>query len=771
MEKLRVPIRHSLSYRQTRNAVIVAFAIGVILSSAQIYLDYFSQKSEIEDSVRNIVSTANRASYHAAFNLDETGAKQIARGLVSNAPIVNATITDHENQVLAEASRSDRGDISGTSRWVFGEPRVISIQLLNEAEYSEPVGILSVTVDPALTASSFIQRAKVVFLSGIVRNFILALCLITVFYYTTTRSILQATAPIQEGVTDRQIPMPESHRDDEIGVLIKAFNEHLAIIDEQTQQISDANLNLERLVEKRTHQLEVNNAELMRERELAIEASQAKSDFLAMMSHEIRTPMHGILGMAELLGESATSAEQEEYVAALTDSGRSLLTLMNSVLDYAKYEQGKFEFESNTFNVYRVVNGLVFLLNPTAEAKHLLLSSSIDAQVPGFINGDPEKLRQVLLNLLTNAIKFTETGSVELRVSRLDGSESQVSRLLFEVTDTGRGIPAGARDLVFSPFTQTSSQISRRFGGSGLGLSICKEIVTAQGGEIGFDSDENEGARFWFWLDFEIGTEPLVEAEPAPPEEPRGTACVLVVDDVEINRKLIEGQLASSGYRILTASNGEEALEAVINCPVDVVLMDLQMPVMDGFEATHLIRESDGPAGANLPILGITANLSPERREECLAAGMTDVIAKPIDAISLRSLLARTLSRQDERANGQPAAPQNLLDPSIIRQHVDVLGKVQIEKLYFEAFEIMRSRTSKILSASDGEAESVEREAHTLAGLCSSYGFSRMGQLCANLETALGDQKQSDAEILISELASVCDDTIKNAQEAIVRIS
>ena len=207
------------------------------------------------------------------------------------------------------------------TRWLFGEQRVIAVQLFNEAEFSQPVGELTVVVDPALNAETFVRRSTVVFLAGILRNFILSLCLIAVFYYTITRSILQATLPIRQGITDKRIPLPKNHKDDEIGVLLSAFNDHLAIIQEQHGQIVDTNVNLENLVAKRTRQLDVKNIELEKERQSALQASQAKSDFLAMMSHEIRTPMNGILGMAELLDKSSVSSQQNEYVDAILDSG------------------------------------------------------------------------------------------------------------------------------------------------------------------------------------------------------------------------------------------------------------------------------------------------------------------------------------------------------------------------------------------------------------------------------------------------------------------
>lgn len=769
----RVPIRKSLSYRQARNAVLVAFVIGVVLSSAQIYLDYFSQRSDIQESVRNVISTANRAAYHAAFNLDEVGATQITRGLVSNAPIVDAAITDHGGLVLGAAHRDDAEAISAASRWLFGEPQHLAIELLNTAEHPEPVGSLNVTVDPALTADSFLRRANVVFLSGVLRNFVLSICMVAVFYFTTTKSILMASAPIQQGVTDRQIPMPQKHQDDEIGVLISAFNDHLSIIDDQHVQIRETNENLEKLVTERTGQLAQKNAELTQEREVALEASQSKSDFLAMMSHEIRTPMHGILGMAELLGESSLTREQADYVEALTDSGRSLLTLMNSVLEHAKYEQGHFELHTTAFDLNRLVGGIVFLLSPTAEAKHVLLSTRIDPDVPRFVMGDAEKLRQVLLNLLTNAIKFTDEGEVELSVVSHKPVGDELYTLRFCVRDTGRGIPSELRPNLFEPFKQAGSHITRRHGGSGLGLSICKAIVLAQHGQIGFDSEEGVGSTFWFELPYAI-TDKADSASDSQDSAAHDTplpAAILVVDDVAINRKLIEGQLGRSGCKIYGASNGKEALQLLMEHPVDVVLMDLQMPVMDGLEATRAIRNLEEHTVASVPIIGVTANLNPQRHEQCLEAGMSDVIAKPLDADTLRQLISSALSRETPPRIDidKKSAEGTLIDKSILEQHAEALGKQQVEELYTEATTILRERTYQLLESRD-DAHLSEDNAHALAGLSSNYGLPAMAAVCSNIEHLYASNADKELDSQLTTLENTCSRTINAVRQALQQL-
>ncbi|MEM1141591.1 MAG: ATP-binding protein [Pseudomonadota bacterium] len=773
MSAPRVPIRKSLSYRQARNAVLVAFVIGVVLSSAQIYLDYFSQRSEIQASVRDVVGTANRAAYHAAFNLDEVGATQITRGLVSNAPIVGAAITDHGGLVLGTARREDISPVSTASRWLFGEPQHIVIELLNEAEHPDPVGSLKVTVDPALTADSFLRRAQVVFLSGVLRNFVLSICMIAVFYFTTTKPILKASAPIQQGITDRQIPMPQTHQDDEIGVLISAFNDHLSTIEDQHKQIRETNENLEKLVAERTAQLAHKNAELVREREVALEASQSKSDFLAMMSHEIRTPMHGILGMAELLGESSLTGEQADYVEALTDSGRSLLTLMNSVLEHTKYEQGHFELHSTAFDLNRLVGGIVFLLSPTAEARHVLLTTHIEPDVPHYVQGDSEKLRQVLLNLLTNAIKFTEDGNVDLSISNLNATESDSHTLRFSVRDTGQGIPQKLRSELFEPFKQAGSHINQRHGGSGLGLSICRAIVLAQDGQIDFESEEGVGSTFWFELPFSAAEKPLDTSATqrgqwdSLPEQ----ATILVVDDVAINRRLIEGQLGRSGFMIHSASNGREAVQFVEKHPVDLVLMDLQMPVMDGIEATRAIRKLDNRELAAIPVVGITANLDSLRREQCLIAGMSDVIGKPIDAASLRRLIGDVLWGEggSKQEKDRVAVENRLVDKLVLEQHADALGKQQVEELYSEATAILRQRTSELLESRD-DSQLLEGNAHALAGLSSNYGLPAMAAVCSDIEHQYASNTDKELDSQLKSLESTCSRTINAVRQALQQL-
>ena len=378
---------------------------------------------------------------------------------------------------------------------------------------------------------------------------------------------------------------------------------------------------------------------------VAERANQAKSEFLATMSHEIRSPMNGMLGMMGLLVDTPLSQEQRYLVQTARDSGHILLTVVNDILDYTKIEGGAIEIEAIDFNLPSIVKGSISLHNLIASEKGLSVDVESSPDTPQWICGDPTRLRQVLFNLLGNAIKFTERGNVQLSCAPQAVDDGGLE-LRFEVRDTGIGLSEEACGKLFTRFTQVDSSTTRRYGGTGLGLAICKSLVELMGGRIGCTSIPGFGSTFWFTIRCTRGHAPgLTETSKTGGLQavPSKKLRVLVAEDNPINQKLVSMILHRAGHMADLVGNGVEAIEAIKRCPYDVVLMDMQMPVMDGQTATATIRKIAGPS-AHIPIIALTANIMPQHRVQCIASGMNCVLAKPIDADVLLATIANLTS-------------------------------------------------------------------------------------------------------------------------------